>query len=106
MAKLTIAQKRTLSSALQSLDRAIAFIESNRVAICVATEVNAATAQGPNEYRAKEPHRSQDYVGRDDSKWTIDWVNQLSPIDKGIGSDLVSIYTARSTLRNFLAPEF
>ncbi len=102
MAKLTKLQRRQIENALASVDRAISFIEQERIAICSVREENIRTAQGLNEYRAPVSHRSQRYEGRDNSVWSIDYVKTLSPIDKGIGSDLVSIYTAKRTLEDIL----
>jgi hypothetical protein len=108
MAKLTKAQRRCIQSAIDSLDRALTFIERDRTAICITGEINSAVAHTGDgspghEYRAAAPYRTQDYTGRDDSAWSIDWVRTLTPIDKGIGSDLVSFYTARSTLQALLS---
>lgn len=107
MAKITRAQRRGLESALASVNRAIAYVEDPRVAVCRAGEINAAvplTGDGSpgHEYRAGAPYRSQEYTGRDDSTRSIDWIKTLTPTDKGIGSNLVAIYTARDTLQALL----
>ena len=102
MAKFTKAQKRQMQSALDSMDRAIAFIEQDRIAVCVKGRVNAEVHHGPAEYRAAAPSERQQYEGVEGRKWSIDWIETLQPIDKGIGSDLVSLYTARRTLAAIL----
>lgn len=95
MAKLTKAQRQAIESVLASVNRAIAFIENDRIAICTAREINAAvehygTGESGHTYRAASPYRSQDYKGRDDSEWSIDWIRELTPIAKGTGSDLIN----------------
>ena len=109
MAKLTKAQRNQIRSALASIDRLIAFIESDKIAICRTGAINAdvpnrgdGSPEKGGEYRAAEPFETKQYKGRDDSEWSIDWVRTLSPISKGIGSDLVAAYTARQTLSAIL----
>lgn len=106
-AKLTKALRREIDDALQSLNRAIAFIESDRIAICSKTDMNAAvshtgTGEPGQSYRAAAPYMTKAYKGREDAEWTIDYIRELTPMSKGVGSDLVSIYTARQTLSRVL----
>ena len=102
MAKLTKLQRRTIENAVHSINRTIRMIESNAYAVCLTGEINSEVAQTGDEYRAAKPHRAQEYTGRDGSSWSINWIRQLQPIDKGIGSDLVGMYTARQTLETML----
>jgi hypothetical protein len=105
MAKLTKKQKQKLEMALSAIDRLINFIDSDRIAFCHVEEINQKVAQGPNDFRARDSHRSQHYVGRDNYEWDIDYIKQLKIMDKGIGSDLVSRYTARKILQDLLNEE-
>lgn len=102
MAKLTKAQRQAIQSALNATNALIAYIERKDIAFCNVTEINAKVPQGPNEYRALEPHRSQHYTGRDNYEWDIDYINQLTPMDKGIGSPLVQRYDIKKTLERLL----
>lgn len=102
MAKLTKAQRRQIEGALESITKALAFINSDRIELCRVSEINAQCAQGPNDYRACVLNRSQTYRGNDGESWSIDYVRELSPIDKGVGSDLVRLYTAQDLLRDLL----
>lgn len=107
MAKLTKAQRRDIEDALASVNRAIQFIESDRIAVCSVSDINAAvphagTGEPGHSYRAAAPYKSQAYKGRDDSEWTIDFIRELTPMSKGVGSNLVAVYTARQTLSRML----
>lgn len=107
MAKLTKAQRRDIEAALRSVNRAIEYIEQDRVAICIAATTNSAvdhTGDGSpgHEFRAGRPFERKHYKGREGMEWSIDRVRTLTPVNKGIGSDLVAVYTARDTLTAFL----
>jgi hypothetical protein len=100
MAKLTKQQKMELQSALSSIDRLIRFIEDPRTAVCRIEEVNEATAN--TAYRPAKSHRSQHYVGRDNHEWDINWIYELTPINKEIGSDLIAIYSAKKSIERLM----
>lgn len=102
MAKLTKKQREEIQSALASLARLNQFIDRQEIAFCRVTEINEQVAQGPNDYRARESHRSQHYSGRDGSEWDIHFIKELTPMDKGIGSDLVNRFTVGAILERFL----
>lgn len=102
MAKLTKAQKLQIQSALSAVNDLIKFIEREDIAFCHVKEINEQVAQGPNDYRARESHRSQHYIGRDNYEWDINFVRDLSPMEKGIGSPLVSRYTIKKSLERLL----
>lgn len=109
MAKLTKVQRREIEGALRSVHAVIQFIESDHIAVCRAGRINAKVHHHGNgnpgsghDYRAAQPFETVNYKGRDDAEWSIDYIRTLSPIDKGIGSDLVRLYTAQSTLAGFL----
>lgn len=102
MAKLTKSQRRSIEEALNATNILIAFLERQDVAICREWELNIKVEQGPDDYRAKNSHRSQHYVGRDNSEWDIDYVKELSPMDKGVGSPLVSRYDIKKNLERLL----
>ena len=110
MAKLTKAQRREIEGALRSVRAVIQFIESDRIEVCSAGKVNAEVRHyGTGEsglghvYRAAESFETVHYEGRGDAEWSIDWIRTLEPISKGTGSDLVRLYTAQTTLSDFLA---
>lgn len=105
MAKLTKKQKQKIEMALSALDRLINCIDSDQISFCRVEEINEKVAQGPNDFRARESHRSQHYIGRDNYEWDIDYIKQLQPMDKGIGSDLVARYTAKKILQDLLNEE-
>lgn len=102
MAKLTKAQKLQIQTALDACNALIAYIESENIAFCHVKEINEQVKQGPNDYRARESHRSQHYVGRDNHEWDINFIRDLSPMDKGIGSPLVQRYTIKKSLERLL----
>lgn len=102
MGKLTKSQRKELEMVLSALDRLNLFIDNPAIAFCRVSEINQKVAQGPFEYRARDSHRTQHYIGRDNAEWDIDYVNQITPMDKGIGSDLVSRFTARKSLERFI----
>lgn len=78
-------------------------LENERYQVCLAGEINADVQQTSGEFREAVPYRSQDYTGRDDETWTIEYVRTLQIIDKTFGSDLVGIYTAKQTLETLLS---
>lgn len=102
MAKLTKAQKNEIQVALNAVNRLIAFIEKPSVAFCNVKSVNIKTAQSSLDYRARDAHETKHYKGVDDREWDIDLVKELTPMDKGIGSDLVARYDIKKTLERFL----
>lgn len=103
MAKLTKAQRLQIETALNATNALIAYIESESIVFCHVKEINEKVAQGPNDYRARESHRSQHYEGRDGTEWDINYIKDLSPMDKGIGSPLVQRYTIKKSLERLLA---
>lgn len=102
MAKLTKAQKREIETALISLNRLIAFIENPAIEICRSKSVNIETDHGPMDFRANAPHETKHFNGRDGVEWDITYIKELTPIDKGIGSDLVARYDVRQALVRLL----
>lgn len=102
MAKLTKAQRLQIETALNACNTLIAYIESEHIAFCHVKELNENVPHGPNDYRARESHRSQHYVGRDNYEWDVNFIRELSPMDKGIGSPLVSRYTIKKSLERLL----
>jgi hypothetical protein len=107
MGKLTKAQRRDLESIAASLDRFFRWIESDSIALCRAGKINDAAAHygdgSPgHEFRAASPFETKHHKGRDDSEWQISWIRTLSPISKGVGSDLMAAYTARSIVNRML----
>lgn len=102
MAKLTKAQKQQIQSALNATNALIAYIERDNIAFCHVKEINQDVAQGPNDFRAKDSHRSQHYIGRDNYEWDIHYVKEISPMDKGIGSPLIQRYDIKRTLERLL----
>jgi len=107
MAKLTKVQRNTLSSTLADIDRALTFINSDQIALCAVSEINAQVPKGPKDFRSGEIVRSKDYEHRDPNEpgWTIDFVHELTPLSKGVGSDLVALYTAKQRLTTLLEAE-
>lgn len=103
MAKLTKAQRAQIMTALNAVDDLIKYIESESIAFCHVKEINTKVSQGPNDYRARDSHRSQHYIGRDGAEWDIDYVKDLTPMDKGIGSSLVNRYTIKKALEGLLS---
>jgi hypothetical protein len=105
MTKLTRAQRKELESALSCLERGLRFIESDTIALARTGKINAACSH-TTEYRASPATiQRQDYTGRDDDRWHIDWIPTLEPISKGIGSDLVALYDAKRTITRLLQPD-
>lgn len=102
MAKLTKAQRAQIATALNAVDDLIKFIEREEIAFCRVSEINEKVAHGPLNYRARASHRSQHHTGRDGSEWDIDYIKELTPMDKGIGSPLVSRYTIKKSLERLL----
>lgn len=102
MAKLTKKQKIELDRLVQTVERLERFIMSDRIAICVDAEINSKVPVGPMEYRNGRVTRSQEYTGTNDTKWTIDFERYLTPIDKGIGSDLVALYNVKKGINRFI----
>lgn len=81
---------------IEKTDRLIRFIESDHVAICRISEVNHLTKN--TGYRPAEPHRTQHYKGRDDLEWDIDYIHELTPMNKTAGSDLVAAWDIKREL--------
>ena len=102
MAKLTKAQRQQIETALNATNALIAYIERGDVAFCRVTELNQKVQQGPMEYRALSSHRTQHYTGHDGLEWDIDYIKELTPMDKGIGSPLVQRYDIKRTLERLL----
>lgn len=102
MAKLTKAQRNELQVALNAVNRLIAYIESPSIAFCNVKSINIKTPQGPLDYRARDAHETKHYIGKDNYEWDVAFVKELTPMDKGIGSDLVARYTIKKTLERFL----
>jgi hypothetical protein len=102
MAKLTKTQRQSIQSALNATNALIAYIERDNIAFCNVKELNIKVEQGPNDYRARDSHRSQHYIGRDNYEWDIDYVKELTPMDKGIGSPLVQRYDIKRSLEQLL----
>lgn len=102
MAKLTKAQRQSIQTALNATNALIAYIEREDVAFCHARELNIDVRQGPLDYRARESHRSQHYVGRENYEWDIHYVKEMTPMDKGIGSPLVQRYSIKKSLERLL----
>lgn len=102
MAKLTKAQKQEIEMAISAMERMLNFINRPEIAFCRVSEVNEKVAHGPLDYRARDSHRTQHYVGRDNYEWDINYIKEMTPMDKGIGSDLVAGYTTKKILERFL----
>lgn len=102
MAKLTKAQKAQIQTALHATNLLIGFIERGDIAFCSVKEINEQVAQGPLDYRARDSHRSQHYEGRDGTEWDINYIKEMTPMDKGAGSLLVQRYTIKQALEKLL----
>lgn len=102
MAKLTKAQRQEIEMALSALDRLITFVNRPEIAFCRVTEYNEKVPQGPLEFRARDSHRTQHYVGKEGAEWDIAYVKSMTEMDKGIGSDLVASHTTKKILERFL----
>lgn len=102
MAKLTRKQRQHIEAALAAVNRLNAFIESERIVVCRLQSVNVETAHGPNDFRARDIHETKRYIGRDGTEWDISYIKEMSPIDKGIGSDLVARYDIKKSLERLL----
>lgn len=101
MAKLTRSQRAAIASVLYHAKAAHSFIHGERIAVCRRDRINQLVRQSADEFRAPGVTRV-DHVGRDDSKWSIDYVDTLTPISKGIGSPLVQLDTAIRGLESML----
>jgi hypothetical protein len=67
----------------------------------MADRINRLVVQGADEFRAPRID-AVPYEGRDGAKWTIEYVRQLTPISKGVGSPLVQLDTAIRGLESML----
>lgn len=104
MAKLTKIQHSTLTATLGDIDRALRFINSNQIALCSISEINNKVPKRDRDFRAEHIVRSQNYEHRDPDQpgWTIDFVQELTPLSKDTGSDLVALYTAKDRIAKLL----
>lgn len=102
MAKLTKAQRQEIEMALSAVETMLNFINRPEIAFCRVTEINEQVSQGPLNYRARDSHRTQHYVGREGAEWDISYIKEMTPMDKGIGSDLVAGWTTKKILERFL----
>lgn len=102
MAKLTKAQRQQIQAALNATNALIAYIERDNIAFCNVKEINKDADQGPNDYRARDSHRSQHYTGQDGYEWDIHYVKEMTPVDKGIGSPLIQRYDIKRSLERLL----
>lgn len=102
MAKLTRAQRADIEGAMTALNRLIRAIEAENVAFCHKGLINNKVQQN-RDFRNGIIVKSKDYKGRDGSEWTIDFVETLTPMDKGLGSDLVARYDVKKYLERLLA---
>lgn len=101
MAKLTKAQKQELQSILNGLVAVRSYVLKPSTVIAHAGTINAKVEQG-SEFRAAKPFETKDYVGRDDSRWSIDFIRTLEPVEKEIGSPMASLAPSIAALQRFL----
>jgi hypothetical protein len=104
MAKLTRIQRSQITSALEGIDKALAYINAQHIAVCHVSEINEKVPLRGDAFRSGKIVRSQDYENRDPNEpgWTINFVQELTPLDKTNGSDLARLYTAKRTLSDLL----
>lgn len=107
MTKLTRAQRSTIAGAIRDIEAALAFLAQERIALCYAGTINSAVPHHGDggegsTYRAARPFERKEYTGRDNSKWSIEFVRELTPVSKFHESDLVRIEAARRALAAML----
>lgn len=101
MAKLTKAQRTKILAALNAIRALNNCIASKGVAFCHVTTINKDVPQN-RSFRNGEIVETKTYENGE-QKWSIDFITELTPMEKDIGSALVSRFTAEKILTDLLA---
>ena len=103
MAKLTKKQRAAIQSAIASMQAAIGDIMDDRTVLARKNRVNIETAHCGFEYRKPvTTGETVDYKGRDDSAWSITYVDALEETAKH-GRHFVQAFSAVRTLETLLS---
>jgi hypothetical protein len=101
MAKLTKVQRQQILAALNAIRTVNSCIASKGVAFCHITTTNREVPQH-RSFRNGEVVETRNYENGD-QKWSIDFVTELTIMEKDFGSALVSRFTAEKILTDLLA---